>query len=655
MTLAVAGSALVALAALAAAVWFSTMFGPGLLRDPQVWRDGRLVPVTSVSGSCTTKLSWLPFAWCDLDVSYHAADGRVVARPLSALTFVDFDRDTPPRLKVDPGDGAVALSWFAEELPLRWLALLVASGGLMFLGCVIGGGVWALLREFRLYRALAQGPNPVAAEVLGVRLVSSPGWAREVRFSYRTADGVERKAKQRLKVLKGKHGVAPADWAYEEPIPLSPRGDVLLALASDHDARLVKASFEPLVLTDTTPSPERADVPAGSPGEVFSAFLKLGLTSFGGPVAHLGYFRDELIVHRRWLDEAGYADLIALCQFLPGPASSQVGFALGLMRAGPLGALAAWCAFTLPSALLLVLFAALGGALAGPAGHGLLHGLKLVAVAIVAQAVWGMARTLAPDRSRAGIALAALLIVVFIPSAAGQVAALAAGGLAGLRLCRDVVALPAGMLSVLVSRPVGLVALATFGLLLLGLPLLAAATGSHVVALAAAFYRAGALVFGGGHVVLPLLQAAVVPPGWLSADSFLAGYGAAQAIPGPLFTVAAYLGAAMTPAPHGLLGAAVCLAAIFLPGLLLVTGALPFWGLLRARPAAQAAMRGTNAAVVGILAAALYDPVWVSAVLTPRDFAAALAGFLLLTVWRAPPWAVILVLVPTGIALHLAG
>ena len=410
-----------------------------------------------------------------------------------------------------------------------------------------------------------------------------------------------------------------------------------------------------MTIRSNAPSAARAGDPAGTPGEVFSTFLKLGLTSFGGPIAHLGYFRDELVVRRCWLDEAAYADLVALCQFLPGPASSQVGFALGLLRAGPLGALAAWCAFTLPSAMLLVLFAALGDALAGPVGAGLLHGLKLVAVAIVAQAVWGMARTLTPDRNRAGIALAALLVVVFVPGAAGQVAALAAGGLAGLRLCRDAAVLPTNHLGQPVSRSVGLAALALFGLLLLGLPLLAAATGSHVVALAAAFYRAGAMVFGGGHVVLPLLQAAVVPPGWVGTDSFLAGYGAAQAVPGPLFTVAAYLGAAMTPDPHGLAGAAVCLAAIFLPGLLLVTGALPFWGLLRARPAAQAAMRGTTAAVVGILAAALYDPVWVSAVLTPRYFAAALAGFLLLTVWRAPPWAVILVLVPTGIALHLTG
>lgn len=397
-----------------------------------------------------------------------------------------------------------------------------------------------------------------------------------------------------------------------------------------------------------------AVAPAGTAGEVFRAFLKLGLTSFGGPVAHLGYFRAELVVRRGWLDEAAYADLVALCQFLPGPASSQVGYALGLLRGGPLGALAAWCAFSLPSALLLVLFAAAGGALANPIGVGLLHGLKLVAVAIVAQAVWGMARTLAPDRARAGIALGAVLIVVFVTDAAGQVAAIMAGGLAGLWLCRSTAAVPASRLTFPVSRAAGLLALAVFGALLVGLPLLATLTEAHVVGLAAAFYRAGALVFGGGHVVLPLLQAATVPH-WLDADRFLAGYGAVQAVPGPLFNFAAYLGAAMSASPNGLAGATVCLVAIFLPGLLLVTGALPFWGVLRTRPMAQAAMRGTNAAVVGILAAALYDPVWVSAVLNSRDFTAAISGFVLLTVWQTPPSVVVLVLALCGVALEFIG
>lgn len=392
----------------------------------------------------------------------------------------------------------------------------------------------------------------------------------------------------------------------------------------------------------------------GSPGEVFLAFLRLGLTSFGGPIAHLGYFRDELVVRRRWIDEAGYADLVALCQFLPGPASSQVGFALGLLRAGPLGALAAWAAFTLPSALLLVLFAYGATLFEGPAGAGLLHGLKLVAVAVVAQAVWGMARALTPDRQRAGIALLSVFAVSFIPGAAGQVAAIALGAAAGLWLCRRLPVNPVGHLTFRVPKPIGALALLVFALLLVGLPALTAVSASQEVALFDAFYRAGALVFGGGHVVLPLLEAALVQPGWVSADAFLAGYGAAQAVPGPLFSFAAYLGAAMDAAPSGLAGAGLALVAIFLPGLLLVVGALPFWDAWRARPLAQAAMRGANAAVVGVLAAALYDPVWTSAVVAPADFALALTGFLLLTVWKAPPWIVVVAVGAAGALLALA-
>lgn len=408
------------------------------------------------------------------------------------------------------------------------------------------------------------------------------------------------------------------------------------------------------------PAEAAADPPAGMPGEVFGTFLKLGLTAFGGPIAHLGYFRDELVMRRRWIDEAGYADLVALCQFLPGPASSQVGFALGLLRGGPLGALAAWSAFTLPSALLMMLFALGADAFSGPAGAGLLHGLKLVAVAIVAQAVWGMARSLAPDRERAGIALMAVLIAVFAAGPGSQVAAIAAGGLAGLLLCRNGGAAPSGQQPFPVSRRVGAASLVLFVGLLAGLPILASATGSHAVGLFGAFYRAGALVFGGGHVVLPLLETAVVRPGWIGADSFLAGYGAAQAVPGPLFTFAAYLGAAMPPGgvpgvvTGAVTGAALCLVAIFLPGLLLVTGTLPFWSALRARPRAQAAMRGANAAVVGILAAALYSPIWTSAVVNPRDFAAASVGFALLTVWKAPPWSVVILLALAGIGLRYA-
>jgi len=357
-------------------------------------------------------------------------------------------------------------------------------------------------------------------------------------------------------------------------------------------------------------------------------------------------------VRREWIDETGYADLVALCQFLPGPASSQVGFALGLLRGGPLGGFAAWCAFTLPSAALLILFAVAAASFHGPIGTGLIHGLKIVAVAVVSQAVWGMARTLTPDKERAAIALAAVLIVVFLAGSVGQIAAIVIGGLAGLWLCRGAVA-SVGSLAFPVSRTVGLVALALFFALLAILPALTATFNSHGLALFDSFYRAGALVFGGGHVVLPLLQAEVVRPGWIGADGFLSGYGAAQAVPGPLFTFAAYLGAAMGPEPNGVAGATICLVAIFASGLLIVVGALPFWDAFRTRPRAQAAMRGTNAAVVGILAAALYSPVWTSAVLNGPDFALALGGFVLLTVWKMPPWIVVVVSAVGGIALAI--
>lgn len=400
-------------------------------------------------------------------------------------------------------------------------------------------------------------------------------------------------------------------------------------------------------MTDT----ELTGASVGSAGEVFRVFLRLGLTSFGGPIAHLGYFRQELVLRRRWIDEAGYADLVALCQFLPGPASSQVGFSLGLLRAGPLGGLAAWTAFTLPSAVALVLFAFGAAAMQGPIEDGLLHGLKLVAVAIVAQAVWGMARTLAPDRERAGIAVVGLALVTVLTGAFGQVAAIALGGAAGLWLCRKAPAATTGHLTFPVTQRAGVAALVAFFALLLVLPLLATAISLPWLHTFDAFYRSGALVFGGGHVVLPLLQAAVVDPGWISPGSFLAGYGAAQAVPGPLFSFAAYLGAVMTPAPNGIAGAVLCLVAVFLPGLLIVVGALPFWDALRTRPMAQAGMRGVNAAVVGLLGAALYNPIWTGAVLTPLDFVAVALGFLLLTVWKAPPWAVVVLLAGFGLGL----
>jgi chromate transporter len=391
----------------------------------------------------------------------------------------------------------------------------------------------------------------------------------------------------------------------------------------------------------------------GSPGEVFRAFLKLGLTSFGGPIAHLGYFRDELVVRRRWIDEAGYADLVAMCQFLPGPASSQVGFSLGILRGnGLLGGLAAWFAFTAPSALILLAFALGAASFTGPVASGILHGLKLVAVAVVAQAVWGMARSLTPDRPRAAIALAAVIIVVSFNGSIGQIAAIAIGAVAGLALCRSETATAAsGHLSFPISRRRGVVALAIFATLLVASPVLVGATHHQGLALFDAFFRSGAFVFGGGHVVLPLLQAEVVAPAWVSNETFLAGYGLVQAVPGPLFTFAAYLGAVMGPTPNGLAGAAIALVAIFLPGLLLVFGILPFWDSLRPRPMVQAGMRGANAAVVGILGAALYSPVWTSAVLGPRDFAVALAGFLLLAVWKLPPWSVVAMCAIAGAAV----
>jgi chromate transporter len=381
--------------------------------------------------------------------------------------------------------------------------------------------------------------------------------------------------------------------------------------------------------------------PRGGWSEVLAVFLRLGLTSFGGPVAHLGYFRDEFVVRRRWLDDRAYADLVALCQFLPGPASSQVGIAIGLSRAGYLGALAAWTGFTLPSAIALVLFAFGVSALGDVSGAGWLHGLKVVAVAVVAQAVLGMMRALAPDRERATMAVAAAVIVLALPGAWGQVAAIVLGGIAGLIVLRAGKEAEHAALPLYVSRAAGAVMLAIFFVLLIGLPLLAAASPWQSLKLSDAFYRAGSLVFGGGHVVLPLLQASVVPPGWVTNDLFLAGYGAAQAVPGPLFTFAAYLGAVMEPWPNGWLGAGICLVAVFLPSFLLVIGALPFWEELRQRPAAQAALRGVNAAVVGLLLAALYDPVWTAGITNPGDFALACAAFLLLFMWQVPPWLVV--------------
>ena len=388
---------------------------------------------------------------------------------------------------------------------------------------------------------------------------------------------------------------------------------------------------------------------SGSPWEVLRVFLKLGLTSFGGPIAHIGYYREEIVVRRRWVDDAAYTDLVALCQFLPGPASSQVAFSLGLIRASYWGALAAWVGFTLPSAILLTAFAYGAGALGGPIGLGVIHGLKLVAVAIVAQAVWGMARTLCPDRQRASIACVASLMILFSTSFAVQVGTIVMGGIAGFWLCRASASTSTASLGTPVSRRVGVIALITFFVLLIGLPGFRHLSPS--VELFDAFYRSGALVFGGGHVVLPLLSHAFVTPGLVSEDTFLAGYGAAQAVPGPLFTFAAYLGAVAQPSPHGVAGAALGLIGIFLPGMLILVGALPFWDLFRQRPGAQAALRGINAAVVGLLGAALYNPLWTSSVKSSGDFAVALTGFILLVAWRAPPLLVVILGALSGVAL----
>jgi chromate transporter len=388
-------------------------------------------------------------------------------------------------------------------------------------------------------------------------------------------------------------------------------------------------------------SAARSETP-GTWCEVLAVFLRLGLTSFGGPVAHPGYFREEFVAKRKWLDGRTYADIVALCQFLPGPASSQVGIAIGLSRAGYAGAFAAWTAFTMPSAILLVVFAYGVDALGDGGGTAWLHGLKVAAVAVVAQAVLGMMRSLTPDRERATIAVVAAVVILALPSTWSLVGVIAAGGLVGVVLLgtdppTDHVALPLPA-----SRRAAAGFLAIFFALLAGLPLLAAAVPSQSVKLVDAFYRADSLVFGGGHVVLPLLKEAVVPTGWVTSDAFLAGYGAAQAVPGPLFTFAAYLGAVMKSDPPGAAGAVLCLVAVFVPSFLLVFGALPFWEELRRRRAAQAALRGVNAAVVGLLLAAFYDPVWTAGIKSRGDYALAAGAFLLLFMWKTPPWLVVI-------------
>lgn len=371
------------------------------------------------------------------------------------------------------------------------------------------------------------------------------------------------------------------------------------------------------------------------------AFFKLGLTSFGGPVAHLGYFRSEFVERRKWLDDKSYSDLVALCQFLPGPASSQVGMALGLGRAGWWGALAAWLGFTLPSAIALMWFAF--GVLnwAGWVSSGVVHGLKVVAVAVVAQAVSGMAKSLCPDRLRAGIAVGAALLVLMLPSAWAQLLAIGCGGLIAWRWLAWQHLPTVQHRSYGVGRTTGAILLGLFALLLFILPVLAGLAQSQWVRVVADFYQAGSLVFGCGHVVLPMLQTTVVPAGSVSNDVFLAGYGAAQAVPGPLFTFAAFLGSAMPSPLGGWVGGTVLLLAIFLPSFLLVAGALPYWEDLRQPDGIQRAMGGINAAVVGILGAALYDPVWTSAIHNKPDFALALAAYGLLVLGKLSPVVVV--------------
>jgi chromate transporter len=379
----------------------------------------------------------------------------------------------------------------------------------------------------------------------------------------------------------------------------------------------------------------------GNLPEVAAAFLKLGLTSFGGPIAHVGYFRREFVERRHWLNEEQFGQLLALCQFLPGPASSQLGFSLGLLRAGWPGAVAAFIAFTLPSALLLYVLAASGNYLAGSWGHHAVHGLKLVAVAVVAQGVLGMARTLTPDAPRAVLAAVVTAVVVTSGTAWMQLLAIVGGAVLGPLICRTVTAHGGGSISLGYGRRAGALLLVLFGILLV-LALFPATAAPAITQVAGAFYRAGALVFGGGHVVLPLLKQAVVDPGWIDDATFVAGYGAAQAVPGPMFSVAVFLGERLSGDRGGGVGAIVSLLALFLPGLLLVAGVLPFWQALSANNAMARMLAGVNAAVVGLLAAALYDPVWVSAIADSRDFAIASIAFALLAGARWPSWTAVL-------------
>jgi chromate transporter len=404
------------------------------------------------------------------------------------------------------------------------------------------------------------------------------------------------------------------------------------------------AGSDPASLNDrSSPLLPASPLPGhGSAWEVFGVALKLGLTSFGGPIAHLGYFREEYVNRRKWLDEQTYADLVGLCQFLPGPASSEVGIAVGITRAGLLGGLAAWLGFTMPSALALIAFG-YGVQHLTVADAGWIHGLLIVAVAVVAQAVWGMARQFCPDRKRQTMAVLATLVMLTWQTGLAQVLLIVAAALVGWRIIESQETDNTVPLHEPIPRRLGIAALSLFGVLLVGLPILQRIVGGYALALFTGFYRVGSLVFGGGHVVLPLLQSAVVPPGWVSETQFVAGYGAAQAVPGPLFTFAAYLGTVAGPSPHGWVGGMIALIGIFLPAFLLVVGVMPFWNAIRVRPGFQSALRGVNAAVVGLLLAALYNPVWTTAIKDRADFGLAVVAFGLLVLWKLPPWMVVVV------------
>lgn len=382
--------------------------------------------------------------------------------------------------------------------------------------------------------------------------------------------------------------------------------------------------------------------------QIFLIFLRLGCTSFGGPIAAIGYFREEFVDRRRWFHESTYADLVALCQLLPGPASSQVAIGIGLLQAGYWGALVSWIGFVVPSAILLVLFGLGISGISQLSQAGWIQGAKIVAVAVVAQAVWRMGKSLCPDRIRISFAAVAALLATCLPSPFAQISAILSGGLLGWLFLKGKQFLPPVHIPVPISKRSASIALALFFMLLMIIPLWAKLSNHHALQVFDSFFRTGALVFGGAHVVLPLLQSIVVPNGMVSNDLFLAGYGVAQAVPGPLLSFAAYIGAISQIPPNGLFGAALCLIAIYLPSFLLLIGLLPFWGKIRLHHWMKPVMQGLNAAVVGLLLAALYNPVWTNSIYNMKDLCFALTAFLLLSILKWPSWLVVLLGVSLG-------